>query len=297
MKKIIVTGHSGFIGSHLITLLKSKDYEVTGISRKISGDPEIHEIKKDVQKITPSDVEKNSRIVHLAAITDLSFCEHNPVECFKSNVSGTQNLLEIARKKDAKLVYVSTSHVYGRPNKLPISEDHPRNASSIYGASKIAAEVCCESYSKTYGLDLSIVRLFSVYGPRSPPYLVTARIISQLISNNVITLGNLFPRRDFVYVGDAVSAIELVLKKSRGFNVYNVGGGKSYSILQICNMLQKLTGIKTTIKSSKSRSRKFEVLNIVSNPLKIKKIGWKPVISIEKGLQLTFDWYKNSTRI
>ena len=297
MKNILITGHSGFIGSHLIALLTSKHYEITGLSRKISKDPRISEIRKDIQKATQSDVKKNSSIIHLAALTDLTYCQHNPIDCFEVNVDGTQNMLEIARKKDAKLVYVSTSHVYGIPNKLPISEDHPRNASSIYAASKIAAETYCESYSKSYGMDISIMRLFSVYGPESPSHLVTTKIISQFVSKKGITLGNLFPKRDFVYVGDAVRAIEIALKKSRGLKIYNVGTGKSYSILQICNVLEKLAGVKIPIKSSKSKSRKFDIPNIVSNSSKLKRLGWEPLVSIEKGLQITLDWYRRSTQV
>lgn len=293
MKKILITGHAGFIGTNLTALL-SKNYEITGLSKKISKGHGIKEIKKNILDASVGDVSKNSGIIHLAAITDFSYCQHQPVKCFETNVAGTQNLLEIARKKDCKFLYVSTSHVYGTPKYLPIDEEHPRNASSIYAASKIAAEVCCESYSKSYGMDISIVRLFSVFGPGSTSHLVTTKIISQLLSDGIIKLGNLFPKRDFIYVSDAVSAIKLTLEKSRGFNAYNVGTGKSYSIIQICNMLQKLSGIKTSIKSSGSRLYKLEIPNVVSNPAKIKKLGWKPKISIENGLQMTFDWYRNN---
>ena len=293
MKKILITGYDGFVGSNLVSILDPKKYQITGLSRTLHKDVNIVQIKKDILRINDSDAAKDSIIIHLAAITDIKYCEQHPVECFKVNALGTQNLLEMARKKDCGFIYVSTSHVYGKPTKLPINEDHSRNATSIYAASKIAGELCCESYSKSYGMDISILRLFSVYGPRSPAHLVTSKIISQMISNKSIMLGNLYPKRDFVYIIDAVKAIEISLKKLDGFNVYNIGTGKSHSILEICNILKRLTRSTAPIVSTKTYSRKDEIDNIVSNPSKIKKLGWKPSISLQKGLQMTLEWYKN----
>ena len=174
--RILVTGSQGFIGSHLLNNLVPKN-QVIGINtvsdkKKTNYTP----IKKDITTLNSNEIPGNlSGVIHLAAITDIGYCNKNPRKCFVTNVLGTQNALEVARKKDCKFVYVSTSHVYGRPVKLPISEDHPRNPTSIYAASKLAGEVSCEGYSRTYGMDVSIVRLFSVYGPNSPPYLVTSR--------------------------------------------------------------------------------------------------------------------------
>lgn len=296
MKKILITGHSGFIGTNLVPILLSKNYKITGLSRTISKNDKIKEVKKDMQQVHPADVSRNSDIVHLAAITDFSYCQQNPVECFSANVMGTQNLLEIARKKDCKFIYVSTSHVYGMPDKLPISEEHPRNATSVYAASKIAGEVCCEAYSKTYGMDVSILRLFSVYGPHSPYHLVTTRIISQLFSKKMINLGNLYPKRDFIYITDVVKAIETVLSKSHGFSVYNVGSGRSYSISNICNIVKKLSGLHVPIKSSSTNLRKMDIPNVVSDITRIKKIGWKPTVSIEDGLRMTLEWYRNQNK-
>ena len=293
MTKILITGHEGFVGSNLVSILDPKKYQITGLSRILQKDANIVQIKKDILRINDSDAAKNSIIIHLAAITDIKYCEQHPVECFKVNALGTQNLLELARKKDCSFIYISTSHVYGKPKKLPINEDHPQNATSIYATSKIAGELCCESYSKSYGMDISILRLFSVYGPRSPGHLVTSKIISQMLSGKSIKLGNLYPKRDFVYITDAVKAIEISLKKLDGFNIYNVGIGKSHSILEICNILKKLTRNTAPVISTKTYSRKDEINNMVSNPSKIKKLGWKPSISLQKGLEMTLKWYKN----
>ncbi|MHB8545738.1 MAG: NAD-dependent epimerase/dehydratase family protein [Nitrosotalea sp.] len=296
LNKVLITGHSGFIGSNLVSLLSSKKYQITGISRKTSKNSKITEIKKDIQRIRFSDVSRNSQIIHLAAITDLSYCDQNPIECFRTNMQGTQNLLDIARKQDSKFIYVSTSHVYGYPKKLPISEEHPRNATSIYAASKIGGEVCCESYARTYGMDISILRIFSVYGPGSPAHLVIGKIISQLLANKTIRLGNLYPKRDFIYINDVVRAIEIALRKSRRFNIYNIGSSHSYSILQICDILKKLSGCNIPVKSSPLYLRSAEIPNVVSDSSKIKHLGWKPTVSIQRGLKMTLDWYSDRNR-
>jgi len=230
-------------------------------------------------------------IIHLAALTDVSYCQNNPVDCFQVNVYGTQNMIEIARKINSKFLYLSTSHVYGIPKALPIKEDHPRNPTSIYSASKLAGEIVCESYANSYDMDVSIIRLFSVYGPKSPEHLVTSRIILQSLKNDSIKLGNLYPKRDFIYIKDVVCAIELVLKKTSGLSTYNIGSGKSYSILELCNVLQKISGRKIRIESIKSKARKNDVNNVISNNSKIRKLGWKPKTYIDSGLKETFEWF------
>ena len=285
-----MVGHTGFIGSHLIPELVSKKYKITGISRNIQKN-NIKQIKKDILNIESSDIEKNSIVIHLAALTDVNYCQKNPVECFKVNVNGTQKILEIARKKECKLIYASTSHVYGIPTKLPIRENHSRNASSIYSASKIGGEICCESYAHSYDMDISIMRLFSVYGPRGPDNLVTSKIIKQLLSHNTIKMGNLFPKRDFVYITDVIKSIDVVLKNLSGLQIYNIGTGRSLSINEICNILKKLSKKNISILSLKSLSRRNEILDMVADSSRIKQLGWKPTVTILQGLKMTLDWY------
>jgi len=252
LKKILVTGQSGFIGSHLIDAL-SKKYSIIGLSMKNLPQLKISQIKYNIQKISINQIPKNIFcIVHLAALTDVQFCQSNPTKCFDVNVNGTQNMLEIARKRDSKFIFLSTGHVFGVPKKLPINENHPRNPTSIYSASKLSGEILCEAYSKSYGLDVSIIRFFSIYGPNSPPHLVTSKIISQILTKNVLQLGNLYPKRDFLYVDDAIKSIQLILKKLHGFNSYNVGSGNSYSISELCKILEKIANKKIKIKSIKS---------------------------------------------
>ena len=294
MKNIIVTGHDGFLGSHLVPELQKK-FNVIGVS-KTSYNQKITQLKKDICKISYLDFpEKINYIIHLAAITDPIYCQKNPKECFNVNVNGTQNILELARRKDSKIIFFSTSHVYGIPKKLPVKEGDPKHPNSIYSGSKLDAEIICESYSRTYGLDVSIARLFSVYGPNSSSHLVVNSIINQLLKNKVIQLGNVNSRRDFIYVTDVIQAIKIILKTIHGFNDYNVGTGKSYSILEICEILKKISKKNIPVKSIKSKIRKNDLSKIVCDPTKIQNLGWKSKIGISVGLQKMLEWYKNPT--
>ena len=287
LNNIVITGYNGFIGSHLVNRLSNKSY-IIGISNTGNRNFDIKKcIKKDVRHISVADVKEDVHsVIHLAAITDVQYCQLNPGMCFEINVMGTQKMLEFARKKDSKFTYISTSHVYGIPKVIPIKEDHPKNPTSIYAASKLAGEICCESYAQTYGMDISILRLFSVYGLNSPKHLVISKIITQLKSKTEVNLGNLTSKRDFVYIDDVTKAIELVIKKSKGFEIFNVGTGKSTSICDICKIIQEITQKNFTIKSIPSLKRKVDVKNLVSNTYKIRKLGWKPHTDIHKGLAM-----------
>ena len=294
MENILVTGHDGFLGSHLVSELQKK-FNVIGVSKTSYGQ-KITQIKKDICKISYLDFpEKINYIIHLAAITDPIYCQKNPKECFNVNVNGTQNILELARRKDSKIIFFSTSHVYGIPKKLPVKQGDPKHPNSIYSDSKLDAEIICESYSRTYGLDVSIARLFSVYGPNSSSHLVVNSIINQLLKNKVIQLGNVNSRRDFIYVTDVIQAIKIILKTIHGFNDYNVGTGKSYSILEICEILKKISKKNIPVKSIKSKIRKNDLSKIVCDPTKIQNLGWKSKIGISVGLQKMLEWYKNPT--
>ena len=154
-----------------------------------------------------------------------------------------------------------------------------------------------KNFQKSYDLDISILRLFSTYGPKNSEYKVESIIIKQLITKNLIKIGNLSPKRDFIYIDDVINAFQIVSENLKGFNIYNVGSEKSYSIQEICNILKKLNGKKIRIITDKTKLRKNDVKNIVSNCSKIKKLGWKSNVSINEGLELTLNWYisKNKT--
>jgi len=292
LRKILITGSGGFLGSSLTDYLTRKKYHTVGISihPKKSN---FNQICGDVKTISniPRDI---SCIVHYAALTDVDYCQNNPKDCFATNVMGTQNMLELARKHDAKLVFASTSQVFGIPKKLPIAENAELHPLSIYAASKACGEILCETYSKSYGLNVVIIRSFSIYGPQSPPHLVTTNIITQTLKKNKIKIGNLSPKRDFLYITDLVSAFELLINKNlKGCSKYNVGSGKSISINDLCRKIIKISKKKILFESDKKLFRKSEIPDLFCDITKIKKLDWKPKITIDEGLTHTIDWFKN----
>lgn len=296
MKEVIITGHTGFLGQNLIDSLVEDNFRVTGISKRKIKDGRIKQIKKNIKKISAKDIKNKSTIIHLAATTDVIECEKNPVECFKINVEGTQRILEIAKIKQCNVIFPSTSHVYGYPKKNPISEDHPLNATSIYAASKIAGEMLCQAYAETFKMNVSVFRLFSAYGPKNSDYKVESRIISQLLLKNKIILGNLSPKRDFIYIADAVNAIKIIMNHTKKFQVFNIGTGKSNSIKEICSILGKISNKKMNIQSNKNKSRSKDIPLVQCNSKKLQRLGWRPKTRLETGLKITYEWHKENLK-
>jgi len=283
MKKILITGSSGFIGKNLIDSLLS-EYKIIGLIKK-KGKSKIKHITKDISEVTSKDFKNIFCVIHLAAITDPKICKDFPNQCIATNVLGTQKILEASRKNNCKVIYASTSHVYGIPKKIPISETASVSPTSIYAGSKLAGEILCESYHKQFDMDISIVRIFSVYGPKSNNHCVLPSIVKQMKNSNVIKLGNINSKRDFIFISDIVDAFKIILKNINGFNVYNVGAEKSYSIKEICKKFEKLYGEKIIIKNNLEQNRKIDAKNIICDATKLKKLGWKSKITLDEGLK------------
>jgi len=284
----LITGSSGFIGKNLVESLLS-EYEITGLSKQQKSSKSNH-IIKDISKITSKDFKNIFCIIHLAAITDLKVCKDFPDQCITTNVLGTQKILESARKNNCKVIYASTSHVYGIPKKLPINETTSTSPTSMYAGSKLAGEILCESYHKQFDMDISIVRIFSVYGPESNNHYVVPNIVEQLKKSNKIKLGNINSRRDFIFISDVINAFKIILNNINGFNIYNVGAEKSYSIKEICKKFEKLHGKKIIIKSTLKENSKLDAKNIVCDATKLKKLGWKSKISLDEGLKKMYEY-------
>lgn len=295
METILVTGCTGFIGYHLIPKLIKK-YNVIGLSTSKNPQLKTTQIKADITKIDKKTLpSKISKIIHLAAISDVDYCQKNPINSSKVNIIGTQKILELARSNDSQVIFLSTAHVFGTPKNNPINENFQKHPQSIYAATKLAGEALCESYSNSYGLNIGVARLFSVFGPNSPKHTVTENIIKQIISKKIIKLGNLKSKRDFLYVTDAINAILLIMKKNHRYNEYNIGNEKSYSINQICTILKNISKKEFTIKIFKTKIRKNDSIKLVSDSSKLRKLGWSPKTSVPKGLRLTYDWYLNNS--
>ncbi len=307
MKKILVTGSSGFIGSHLAEALVRKNYKVRALVHYnsfrnignlnfvnksilkeieiIFGNIEDFNFMKKISKGT--DV-----IMHLAALIGIPYSYEAVSSYINTNIRGTQNILQAALENDVgQVIHTSTSEVYGSAEYIPIDERHPLKGQSPYSATKIAADKLAESYWCSFGLPVSIIRPFNTYGPRQSARAIIPTIIMQTIHNGPrVFIGSDFPIRDFTYIDDTVRAFFSMIgnKKSIG-QAINVGFGKGISIKElsgiICNVLRdrkiKITSVKERIRPQKS-----EVERLVCNNRKAKEIlDWQPRVNLEAGLK------------
>ena len=295
MKEILVTGSSGFIGNYLVPQLLNQNYKVFGISkRKQKSFKNFVSSSMDISKINNSKLQNNfSKIIHMAALSDVDYCNTNPSKCYETNIQGTQKMLEIARKKDAEFIFLSSSHIYGNSKNLPLSETESSSPLSHYASSKKISEILCETYARTYGLNIRIARIFSVYGPNSSKSNLIFNIINQAIHNSQITLGNITPKRDFIFIDDLITGLlNVINSKKKKYDIYNLGTGKSTSIVDIINLVLNFSNKKTHIISKKDKIRKNDVLDVCANISKMNShFNWKPQVTLKKGLKITYKYY------
>ena len=320
MKKILITGADGFIGSHLAEKLAKKknvkifalvQYNSLGsngwlenidlkIRRKInivSGD--IRD-KKFVNTLT-----RNKDIIcHLAALISIPYSYYSPYAYVDTNINGTLNLLESSLENNVKkFIHTSTSEVYGSAQFTPIDEKHPINAQSPYAATKVAADQLVNSYRDTFGLNTITLRPFNTFGPRQSERAIIPSIINQaMINDKNIKLGNIDTKRDFTFINDTINAFERAIKTGKKIdNVINVGTNYSITIKSLAKIIFKILGKNLKILKENRRVRpiKGEVDHLkASNLLAKKKLLWKPNFNGEKGLKkaliITINWYKKN---
>lgn len=317
MTKALITGITGFAGSYLAQhLLSTKKYDVSGtylfeeslINVKDIKD-KLNLIKIDLSK------EKNvlnivkdispSIIFHLAALTSPADSFKNPTQTLTSNIALQVNLLEAVRKNklfDTKILIVSSADIYGIVKKedLPIDENTPLMPTSPYSVSKIAQDFLGLFYFLSYKLKIVRVRPFNHIGPRQTPHFVVSSFAKQIAEiekgKRIPTLhvGNLDSKRDFTSVKDMVNAYTLAIEKGKPGEVYNIGTGTSYKILDILNKLVLMSSSKIKIEKDDSLIRPNDNPELICNSNKfITLTGWKPQISIDKTLKDTLDYWRN----
>ena len=311
MKKILITGATGFVGSHLTELCVEKGFEVVAFDRYNPnynlGWLERSKYKDDINFVF-GDIRdydsvlktmKGCTIVfHLAALIGIPYSYLSPQAYIKTNIEGTSNILESSKHLDIEqTIITSTSEVYGSAKYVPIDEKHPLSAQSPYSASKISADQLTLSYWNSFKLPIKIIRPFNIYGPRQSSRAVIPSIIVQALNNkDEIKLGNTAPSRDFTYITDTCNAFLNILKIKNFFgNVLNVGSNNEYSIEDIAKKILAKLNSKANIKkeAQRTRSTKSEVVRLVCDNSKIlKHTQWKPEIKIEKGLDMTINWFK-----
>ena len=310
MKKIIITGATGFVGSHLAELCVEKGYNVIAFDRYNPnhnlGWLENSKYQKDINFIFADirdydSVLKSMKgcdvVFHLAALIGIPYSYISPLAYLKTNVEGTYNVLESSKNLGLEqTIITSTSEIYGSAQYIPIDEKHPVFSQSPYSASKIAADQLSLSYWNSFKLPIKIIRPFNIFGPRQSSRAVIPSVIIQALNNKKINLGNLSPSRDFTYVKDTCEAYLDIIKIEKFFGeVINVGSKNEYKIRDIVKkILSKLNSKAEIIEDKKRiRSRTSEVKQLVCDNNKIlTNSNWKPQVEFEKGLDITIDWFK-----
>ena len=314
---ILITGACGFIGSHLVEKLVKENHNVRAFtfynSRNSHGwlDDTDSKILKDLDLISGDirdydllykQTKKIDVIVHLAALIGIPYSYHAVKSYIDTNVIGTYNVLNSARANNvSKTVITSTSEVYGTAQSVPVKEDHSLNAQSPYAASKIAADQLALSFYKSYGLPVTIIRPFNTFGPRQSARAIIPTIVTQLLKEEVIRLGNLTPTRDFTYIEDTINAfISAIKTKKISGEVINIGSKFEISIKDILKIINKDFGYNFDFKIDKKRIRNknSEVYRLYASNAKAEKIlKWSPKYSglsgFKKALEKTINWFED----
>ena len=315
MKKILVTGSDGFIGSHLTEELVRAGYQVKAFVYYNSFNTWgwLDTLPSDVMKnveIFQGDVrdpngvkeamKETAAVFHLAALIAIPFSYHSPDTYVDTNIKGTLNILQAAREQDLERVLVtSTSEVYGTAQYVPMDEKHPFQGQSPYSATKIGADRLAESFYRSFQLPVSIVRPFNTFGPRQSARAVIPTIITQLLAGKEkIHLGSLTPTRDFNYVKDTVNGFIKIYESERTIGEeINIATQHEISIGELAEELirQINPNAKIVCDEERLRPEKSEVNRLLGSNKKIKELtDWKPVYSFEEGLSETISIYKDN---
>ncbi len=310
--RMLVTGAGGFIGSHLTEELLYRGYKVKALVHYNSFNSwgwldtlpkevlaEIEVLSGDVRdELSVRDAMRGVDVVyHLAALVGIPFSYVLPYSYVETNIGGTLNILQAGKQLGTgRILVTSTSEVYGTAQYVPIDERHPRQAQSPYSATKIGADCIAESFYRSFGMPITIVRPFNAYGPRQSARAVIPTIIMQLVAGKeVIQLGSLYPTRDFNFVKDVVSAfIEIATSDSTIGEEINIATQEEISIGDLARTLISIINPNAVIVCDGERVRpeKSEVFRLLGSNEKIMKLtNWRPRYSLKKGLEETIDFF------
>ena len=319
MKKILVTGADGFIGSHLVERLVKIGYNVKAFVMYNSFnswgwlDHIDEEVKKSIEVVSGdirdpflvnSEIKDCDTVFHLAALIAIPFSYKAPSSYIDTNINGTLNVVQSAKDNNLKkVIHTSTSEVYGSAQYVPINEDHPLSGQSPYAATKIGADQIAMSFHKSFGVPVSIIRPFNTYGPRQSNRAIIPTIITQILSGEEeIKVGNILPTRDFSYVDDTVNGFIAALNSDNSNGeIINLGAGFEISIKKTIDLIIEIMGRDVKIISDEKRKRneKSEVNRLFSDNSYAKTVlDWEPVYNDEngfyKGLEKTIEWFSDS---
>ncbi|PJZ43122.1 NAD-dependent dehydratase [Leptospira kmetyi] len=318
MKKILVTGADGFIGSHLTETLVRQGYDVKAfvLYNSFNSWGWLDSCEADVKgkfEVFAGDVRDPNgvraamkgcdSVLHLAALIAIPYSYHSPDTYVDTNVKGTLNVVQAAKDLNvSRVIHTSTSEVYGTARFVPITEEHPLQGQSPYSASKIGADQIAMSFYSSFGTPVSVIRPFNTYGPRQSARAVIPTIITQIAKGKEkIKLGAIHPTRDFNFVKDTVSGFIAALKSESSIGqVINLGSNYEISVGDTVRTIAEVMKAKVEIESDDQRLRpeKSEVERLWAANEKAKKLlNWEPsyggLDGFRKGLLETVEWFLN----
>jgi len=316
MKKVLVTGADGFIGSHLTEMLVDKGYKVKALAQynsfndwgwldKIDCKELVEVVTGDIRdpyfcKHITQDIDI---IFHLAALIAIPYSYVAPDSYVDTNIKGTLNICQAAKENGVqRLIHTSTSEVYGTAQYVPIDEKHPMQPQSPYSATKIAADAMAISFYNTFDLPVTIARPFNTYGPRQSARAVIPTIITQIANGKKsIKLGDVSPTRDFNYVEDTCRGfIALAECEDAIGQTVNIGSNYEISVGDTLNLIKDImkSDVEFIIDEQRIRPGKSEVFRLWCDNTLIENLtGFKPKVDIREGLEKTIEWFTESDNL
>ena len=311
-RTVLVTGAGGFIGSHLTERLLTEGAKVRAFVRYNSRShwghlEDLLPHQRDGIEIISGDLRDPSRVdgavagsdvvFHLGALIAIPYSYAAPQDVAMTNVLGTLNVLEAARRHGTRrVIHTSTSEVYGTAQYVPIDEKHPLVGQSPYAASKIGADQIAISLHRSFRLPVSIARPFNTYGPRQSARAVIPAIIVQALTAKQVMLGATFPTRDLNYVADTVEGFLRIAESDAAIGeVINLGTGCEVSVGEVAERILRLVGraIPIVFDANRVRPDASEVERLLADATKARSlVGWEPRHSLDEGLAATIDWIR-----
>jgi len=307
--KVMITGGLGFIGSHLAESLLADNHKIILITKSLLKKNNVVLFKKmvKIEKINVKNILKIEKIIlkqrpdvifHLAGQTSHSKSFVNPLGDVDSDIKATLGILEIIRKNKLKCKFIlgSTFVTVGKPEKLPVTENSTCHPTTLYGANKLLEEHYCKIYHNLYGLNTLIFRVTNAYGPREqviPSKNAVNFLIFTSYTKQKILLynqGKFF--RDLIYISDVINGLKTIMNKGKPGELYWISSNKKIWFYKLGKILEKLTHTEVKYVKSPTYTKKVDVGNFVVNNTKLKKLGWKPKISINEGIKLTLEFLK-----
>lgn len=313
VRKVLVTGAAGFIGSHLVELLVREGCTVRCFVHYNSSGrwPHLEQLPGEVRstlEIVPGDIADAGSVskavagcewvLHLAALIGIPYSYVAPASYVQTNIVGTLNVLDACRAHQVeRLVHTSTSETYGSAQYVPIDEKHPMVGQSPYSATKIGADKLAESYWLSFKTPVTTVRPFNTYGPRQSQRAIIPTIITQALGGGVLKLGNLDPVRDLTFVTDTARGFLAAARAPQAVGeVINLGVGQGPSVRDLVEKIGKLLGRSLEVEQDAARIRPqgSEVVRLISNNQKANRLtGWAPQVDLETGLAATIEHIRN----